>query len=301
MSHCNLYSCNSNEYCQQQQQSATDGATTYSTTVSTDTLWDPKSEPAASSCNRQRDFKQQRPSSVYHQPNTSAHSYIHRYVHPSQVQPVQGGIPVAHAYVQSHFIAKPKSWDNLAANNCGKYAIGYVVNNPSKQPTQLPIKNQQMQQVRAPPLPRKIGHVPCGRYSAFSEVENYVPAPQQYVQEATITKTTIITTKSTENLISNAQFNMSDGSCECITQPSHKQSKSILAANCMECNAANTTGPYHTGYYSNLSRNTSNHCLIPTKTEITRLWVFTKLLQFFAPFDLTVIRNIQPMSCHRGG
>lgn len=266
MSHCNLHSCTSNEYCQRS------AATACSTTVSTDTLWDPKSEPAASSCNRQRDFKQQRPNSVYQQPITTAHSYIHRYVHPSQVQPVQGGIPTAQAYTQPQFTAKPKSWDNLAAKNCGSYAIGYIVSNPSKHPTHLSQKSQQMQQVRAPPLPRKIGHAPYGRYSAFSEVENYVPAPQQYVQEATITKTTIITTKSTENLISKAQYNMSDGSCECIAQPSLKHPKSVLASNCMACNAANNnTGSYHTGYYSNLSRNSNNRCLIPTKTEITRL------------------------------
>lgn len=261
MSHCNLHSCNSNEYCQQS------AATAYSTTVSTDTLWDPKSEPAAPMCNHQRDFKQQRPSSVYQQPTPTNHSYIHRYVHPSQVQPIQGGIPTAHAYVQPHFTAKPKSWDNFAAKNCGgNYAVGYVVNNPSKHLANLSNKNQQMQQVRAPPLPRKI------RYSAFSDVENYVPAPQQYVQKATITKTTIITTKSTENLISKAQYNMSDGSCECIAQLSPKHPKSILSSNCMACNATNNnTGSYHTGYYSNLSRNSNNRCLIPTKTEITRL------------------------------
>lgn len=266
-SHCNLHSCNSNEFCQQQQ---TDSTANYSTSVSTDTLWDQKSEPATS-CNRQN-FKQQRPSSVYHQP-TTPHAYIHRsHVHPSQVQPVQGGITTTHAYIQPQFTLKPKSWDNLAAKGCGGYAFGYVVNSSSKQ--QSNNKSQPMSQGnnRAPPLPRKTGQAPYGRYSTFTEVENYIPAPQQYLQEETITKTTIITTKSTENLI-NAQYNLSDGSCECITQPSPKQPpKPIVASNCIACNVANNNaGPYHTGYYSNLSRNTNNRCLIPTKTEITRL------------------------------
>lgn len=271
MSHCNLHSCSSNDYYQQQQQqqSAVDGASTYSTSISNDTLWDPKSDPA-STCNRQN-FKQQRPSSVYHQPTSTAHSYVHRYVHPSQVQPVQAAIPTAHAYIQPRFASKPKSWDNLAAKSCSSYAISYMINNPNKSQGQQPNKSQPPQQPRAPPLPRKTGHAPYGRYSAFAEVENYVPAPQQYVQEATITKTTIITTKSTENLISNAQYNLSDGSCECII-PSPKQQRTALASNCMACNTANaTTGPYHTGYYSNIARNTNNRCLIPTKTEITRL------------------------------
>lgn len=239
--------------------------------LSTDTLWDPKSEPATS-CNHQS-YKQ-RPNSVYHQPTTTAHSYIHRYVHPSQVQPIQSTITTTHAYIQPQYASKPKSWDNLSGKGCGGYAFGYVVNNsmPPSGKQQAPMnKNQPMQHQahQAPPLPRKTGHAPYGRYSTFADVENYVPAPQQYVQEATITKTTIITTKSTENLISNAQYNLSDGSCECISQPSPQQPKAIVASNCVACNAANNTGAYQ-GYYSNLARNTSR-CIIPTKTEITRL------------------------------
>lgn len=233
-------------------------------------MWDPKSEPATS-CNRQG-YKQpqqpQRPSSVYHQPTTTAHSYIHRYVHPSQVQPVQNSVTTTHAYIQPQYTSKPKSWDNLAVKGCGGYAFGYVVNNTATTKHQITSnKNSGNQQLRAPPLPRKAGHAPYGRYSAFADVENYVPAPQQY--EATITKTTIITTKSTENLISNAQYNLSDGSCECVAQPSPKQPRAIVASNCMACNAGNNTGAYQ-GYYSNIARNPSR-CIIPTKTEITRL------------------------------
>lgn len=263
VSHCNIHSCN--DY----QQSVTDGPTSYTTSLSTDALWDPKSEPAAT-CNRQN-YKPQRPTSVY-QPTTTAHSYIHRYVHPSQVQPIQSSITTTHAYIQPQYPAKPKSWDNLSGKGCGGgYAYGYVVNNGSNNKHQIPPGQQIMQsQSRAPPLPRKAGNAPYGRYSAFADVENYVPAPSAYVQEATITKTTIITTKSTENLISNAQYNLSDGSCECISQPSPKLTKAIITSNCMACVANNNSGAYQ-GYYSNLARNSSNRCIIPTKTEITRL------------------------------
>lgn len=248
-SHCSLRS----DYCQQ-----VDPSQGYTNSLSSDTLWDPKND----SCIRQQQYKQQRPSSVYHQPTTTAHSYIHRYVHPSQVQPVQSSITTTHAYIQPHYTSKPKSWDNLAGKNYGGYAIGYVVNNSTPNKHQMGITKTQSMQQHPPPLPRKAGHAPYGRYSTFADVENYIPAPSQYVQEAVITKTIITTTKSTENLINNAQYNLSDGSCECITQqPSPKQ---IMAANCMACNATNT------GYYSNLTRN-NNRCIIPTKTEITRL------------------------------
>lgn len=255
MSHCNIHSCNLNDY-----QQTGDGAASYATSMSTDTLWDPKSE-----CNRQN-YKTQRPTSVYHQPTTSTHSpYVHRYVHPSQVQPIQSTITTTHAYIQPQYSAKPKSWDNLAGKNCGGYAFGYVVANNKQQ---VPPSHQQS---RAPPLPRKAGHAPYGRYSTFADVENYVPAPSAYVQEATITKTTIITTKSTENLISNSQYNLSDGSCECVPQPSPKLTKAIItASNCMACVANGSSGGYQ-GYYSNLTRNSSNRCIVPTKTEITRL------------------------------
>jgi hypothetical protein len=253
--HCSLRSCNSNDYCQQ-----VDATQNYTNSLSSDTLWDPKSDPP-NSCNRQ--YKQQRPTSVYHQPSTTAHSYVHRYVHPSQVQPVQSSITTTHAYIQPHYTSKPKSWDNLAGKNCAGYSFGYVVNNSTPNKHQVAINKTQSMQQHPPPLPRKAGHAPYGRYSAFADVENYIPAPSQYVQEAVITKTIITTTKSTENLINNAQYNLSDGSCECIAQPSPKQ---IMAANCMACNAANNTG-----YYSNLTRNSSNRCIIPTKTEITRL------------------------------
>lgn len=244
-SHCSLHSCNSSDYCHQMSSEMP-----YTSSLSSDTLWEPKSDQV-----------KQRPNSVYHQP--ASQQYATRYVHPSQVQPIQNAITTTHAYMQPQYTSKPKSWDNLAAKGCGNYAFGYVVNNPPKQQPTPSARNHQTQQNHAPPpLPRK--SAPYGRYSSY--VENIIPAPQAYIEEATITKTTIITTKSTENLINNAQYNLSDGSCECIVQPSPKLTKPIASSNCAACNA----GAYQ-GYYSNIARNNSNRCIVPTKTEITRL------------------------------
>lgn len=233
-------------------QHATEGPSSYPTSLSTDTLWDPKSEPALPCKQRPQNFKQQRPNTVYHQ------SYTNHYIHTNQVQPVQNSI--ATTCYQTQYAVKPKSWDNLAAKGCGGYVLGYTA---TKHPSPQVVRHDPS---RAPPIPRKSGHGPY-RYSAFADVENYVPAPQAYMHEATITKTTIITTKSTENLISNAQYNLSnDGSCDC-TQPSPKLTKAIVAPNCLACNVAKVNPNPYQGYYS--LRNNSNH--IPTKTEITRL------------------------------
>lgn len=173
--------CSSNDYCHH---AVADGPSSYTTSLSTDTLWDPKSEPV--SCKRQSTYKQPRPNTVYHQPTSTTHSYTNRYIHSNQVQPVQSAIATTHAYYQPQYSVKPKSWDNLSGKGCqSSYAFGYLVNNSGKPQASA---TAQSQQNRAPPLPRKAGHAPYGRYSAFADVENYVPAPQAYVQEATITK-----------------------------------------------------------------------------------------------------------------
>lgn len=275
-SHCSLHSCNSNEVCQR---TAVENPG-YTSSLSTDTLWNPKSEP--SSCTRQV-YAKPRPSSVYHpQTSSSTHTYIqHRYVHPSQVQPIQNNVTTTHAYIPPQYnTTKQKSWDNLskayAGQSSGVSNSGYMKYN------QLPQHTQQIHQTHVV-IPRKSANVaPYGRYSAYTEVENYVPAPQAFVRAKTITKTTIITTKSTENLISNAQYSLDD-SCECLVapqqqpQPSHNNSiaqQQQIMTNCAACNAANFNindqSSSYQGYYSNLTRNNPNR-YIPTKTEITRL------------------------------
>lgn len=273
-SQCSLHSCNSMDHCHHRNAVENPG---YTSSLSNDTLWDPKSEGV--SCNRQNNsYTKPRPSSVYHQPTTSNHSYIHhRYVHPSQVQPIQNSITTTHAYIPPQYNTntskQQKSWDGNLCNKGGNYASS--INNNAYMNYSAPTSNK--------------GHVIIsrksnqnapnyGRYSAFAEVENYVPAPQGFLQEETITKTTIITTKSTENLINNAQYN---DSCECLTAaaPSstatsvQRSPKPIISSNCAVCNAANfnnNANQSYQGYYSNLTRSNPNR-YIPTKTEITRL------------------------------
>jgi hypothetical protein len=272
---CSLHSCSaSNDLCQR---TAIENPG-YTSSPSTDTLWDSKNEQ---SCNRQI-FKP-RPSSVYHpSASSSTHSYIqHRYVYPSQVQSMQNTTASTTQYAPtSQYSHRPKSWDNLAKGNACNYAVGAISNNGyMKYQSAVANDKSAMQHTSHVLVPRKGSQIPpYGRYSAFAEVENYVPAPQAFVQAETITKTTIITTtKSTENLINNAQY-QSGESCECLVsaspqqQQEHCSPKPILPSNCAACNAAanfpsNQSFP---GYYSNLTRNNPTR-YIPTKTEITRL------------------------------
>lgn len=278
-SHCSLHSCNANEV---SQRTAVENPG-YTSSLSTDTLWDPKSE---TSCPRQQQaYAKPRPTSVYHPQTSTTHTYIqHRYVHPSQVQPMQSNVTTTHAYIPPQYNTKQKSWDNLtkayptpqSTTTSGVSNSGYMKYN------QVPTHTQQIHQTHVMIPTRKANIAPYGRYSAFADVENYVPAPQAFVQAKTITKTTIITTKSTENLISNAQYSLDD-SCECLVgvpihqqpnkQPIAHQQQQLIATNCAACNANfnnNIDQSSYQGYYSNLNRNNPNR-YIPTKTEITRL------------------------------
>lgn len=273
-SHCSLHSCNSSEFAQPIDSS---GAS-YTTSVSTDTLYmEPTSEGV---CNRQQNKQLVTSNSRAPQQQHATYQYIHRYVHPSQVQPIQTSITTTHAYSQpQQYVQKPKSWDNLnlAAKGCGGYGFGYTyldMNKPnSKTPSHQIVQAPQQQQRIA--LPRKSNQSAFARYSTFADVENYAPPPTQFqLQEETTTTTTIITTKSTENLIS-SQYNLSDGSCECLNTPPPIMPQPIqTVTNCIACNNNNNAGHpnfHQQGYYSNLSKSNSSRCVVPTKTEVTRL------------------------------
>lgn len=299
-SHCSLHSCTSSDMggnCGGHESSVA----SYSTSLSTDTLyWDPHTETSGHS--RQQSTKSRQ---SYHHPQQQLASQQqqqqyapHRYhLHTAQIQPISGY--GCHSQNHQQYIQhKPKSWDNLAMKGYGGYGFGYgyldtVGPNGKKQqpslPQQTPITTATATTAKLPQpataiitqqqqrhsIPRKN---PYGRYSTFSDVENYAPPPSQFVQ--TITTTTI--TKSTENLLGTS-LNHSDSSlhsCEGCQQKAtiihaattnlHQQTASITAAgqqqhvDCM-------------GYYSHLPRSSiitstgTNSRGVATVSEVTRL------------------------------
>lgn len=260
-SHCSLHSCTSSEF------APAESSASYTTSLSTDTLyWDPQSDNTGTS--RQHSTKSRQ---SFHQvqntgaPHTkqpqqqTAHLqqqgvYQHRYhLHTAQIQ------PTAHIY-HPQYVHKPKSWDNLTTKAFGGYGFGYgYLDTVGPKPT---IKMQITQQRHS--IPRKN---PYGRYSTFTDVENYAPPPSQFVEETTTTTT--ITTKSTENLINASNTSEASLRCDCTESQglSGKQSVGV------QYHASHTSS----GYYSNLRRSTTNASTstrnddVATISEVTRL------------------------------
>lgn len=236
-SHCNLHSYASSTDAAPGESSAP----SYSTSLSTDTLfWESQSE-ASTNEPRNNSVKAPNPNHRQHQ------QYIRYHPHPAQVQPIPS------SSYQQHYVQKPKSWDNLTTRSFGGYGFGYgyldtvvpkhtVVTKP--QPTN--IANLQTQS-----MPRKNT---CTRYTVYTDFENYAPPPPHFVQHQMTTMTTTVTTKSTENLIVGQNNSDSNLSCECLSS------------------ASNLT-PISRGYYSNLPKNNVNYSnrSVATTTEITRL------------------------------
>ena len=255
----------------------------YSTSLSTDTLyWDPHTEASGNS--RQHSTKsrqsyhhpqQQQQQQQQMTPQQQQQQYTHRYhLHTAQIQPTSYA-----CHAQPYSIHnKPKSWDNLAMKGYGGYGFGYgyldtVGANKRPQPMQSVTAKIQpsvaggatniiTQQQQRHSIPRKN---PYGRYSTFSDVENYAPPPSQFVQ--TITTTTI--TKSTENLLgtslnhSNSSLHSCDG---CKEQAACASASTHAPKNLQDCR----------GYYSHLPRtsivtNGTNGRGVATVSEITRL------------------------------
>ncbi|XP_017491015.1 PREDICTED: uncharacterized protein LOC108379202 [Rhagoletis zephyria] len=245
MSHCSLHSCTSSEF-------APADSNSYTTSLSTDTLyWDPKSEHAASrqpsTKSRQsyqqhaQQSQQQQQSHQQQQPSAHVHGiYQQRYhITATQVQPSQ-------IYPQATYVQKPKSWDNLTTKAVGGYGFGYgYLDTVSVKPT---VKLQIAQQRHS--IPRKN---PYGRYSTYTDVENYAPPPSQFVEELiTTTTTTKIMAKSTEELIAAP---MPQTPCDCMT----KQQQQALKAAQYQVNQAAKVSHHNScqmGYYSHLPRPT---------------------------------------------
>lgn len=239
-SHCSLHSCTSSEF-------APGDSASYTTSISTDTLfWDPKSD-AAQAASRQHSTKSrqsyEQQGQGQGQPQHHPHPHVHAHHHhhtpqqqhyhltATQVQPSQI-YPNTMAYVQ-----KPKSWDNLAAQGFG---YGYLDTVAMKSP---PVKLQIAQQRHS--MPRRN---PYGRYSTYGDVENYAPPPTEFVGELTTTTTTTITAKSTEELLA---------ACDCLT-PQQQQALKAAQYQLSQNQKLSHQNSCQMGYYSHLPRPTAD-------------------------------------------
>lgn len=282
-SHCSLHSCvSSSDF----DGTHAENSTSYTNSLSTDTLyWDPNSDTSLLK-GRQQSTKSRKSDVQPHAnpPKTDQvvhyhHHHQHRY-HIQQQQaaaanaknPQQPNQKAADFQVPPQYLYhKPKSWDNLAMKAFGGYGFGYgyldkaapksqgslpATTGPTKPVTlhtQSLKKNASSQNHS---MPRKNIF---GRYSTFSDVENYAPPPSQFVQEFSTT----YVTKSTDNLlgtynISNSSIN--SAACECnVTGMQHAE---VKLHDCL-------------GYYSHLPNNSvaANTATkgVATISEITRL------------------------------
>ncbi|XP_037809137.1 GATA zinc finger domain-containing protein 10 [Lucilia sericata] len=261
-SRCSLHSCTSSEF-------APADSASYTTSISTDTLfYDPNSEnPATSrqhstksrqSCqqqqqSQQQQAQQQQQQQTYHH---SHHQHQHHQQQPTQQQQQQymqqamyqqryhitaTQVQPAQIYPNSAYVHKPKSWDNLTAANIGAYGYGYGYLDTV---AMKPVVNLQIAQQRHS-IPRKN---PYGRYSTYTDVENYAPPPTEFVEQVTTTTTTI-TAKSTEELIATSQ-----SGCDCMTPKQHQQAIKLAQLQLSQNQQVSQHNNCQMGYYSHLAQ-----------------------------------------------
>ncbi|XP_059615247.1 uncharacterized protein LOC132260875 [Phlebotomus argentipes] len=172
-SHCSLHSCTSSEFAAT---TVEESVMSYTTSLSTDTLWDPHSDTSRTHSVKSSANPRARTSVSYYVPPPAAQGFPTRfYPHAAQIQPVSS---------YGYAVHKPKSWDNLTTKAIGGYAFGYGYLDtvaPKAVAHQAPQRHS---------MPRKMTPA-YERYTAFSDVENYAPPPSQFVQQTTTTTTTI--------------------------------------------------------------------------------------------------------------
>lgn len=264
-SRCSLHSCTSSEF-------APADSASYTTSISTDTLfYDPNSENPASSrqhstksrqsCQQQQQQSQQQQAQKQQQ---SYHHSHHQHAHHQQQQQQQHSqqqqqqqymqhmyqqryhitatqVQPAQIYPNTAYVHKPKSWDNLTAANIGAYGYGYGYLDAV---AMKPVVNLQIAQQRHS-IPRKN---PYGRYSTYTDVENYAPPPTEFVEQVTTTTTTI-TAKSTEELIASSQ-----SACDCMTPKQHQQAIKLAQLQLNQNQQIVQHNNCQMGYYSHLSQ-----------------------------------------------
>ncbi|XP_075161711.1 PDZ domain-containing short spindle 6 [Haematobia irritans] len=282
-SHCSLHSCTSSEF------QPADSAS-YTTSISTDTLfYDPNSENVMASRqhstkSRQSTCQQQQQQAQHqhqhhhqhHQQQHQAHQYMHHlyqqryHITATQIQPAQ-------IFPNTAYVHKPKSWDNLTAANLGAYGYGYGYLDTV---AMKPVINLQIAQQRHS-IPRKN---PYGRYSAYTDVENYAPPPTEFLEQVTTTTTTI-TAKSADDILASPQGAgpggvISPSPCECVSTQQHQQAIKMAQ---MQINQNHPIAHHNNcqmGYYSHLpqpktdaatSTAPASQSGSTTVTEVTRL------------------------------
>lgn len=171
-SHCSLHSCTSSEFAA----TTVEGSvTSYTTSLSTDTLWDPHSESSRGHSVKSSTGNPRSRASVSYYAQAPPQGFPTRfYPHAAQIQPLPG---------YGYAVHKPKSWDNLTTKAIGGYGFGYGYLD-----TVAPKMAHQPPQRHS--MPRKMTPA-YERYTTFSDVENYAPPPSQFVQQTTTTTTTI--------------------------------------------------------------------------------------------------------------
>lgn len=255
-------------------------STSYTTSLSTDTLyWDPHSDASAANSRHQSTKSRQSfgdAQTAVAIPNTATkshhhHHHHHRYHHvrattaaqtvnQSNIKPHANVYATTSMPMQAHMQCiqqKPKSWDNIAVKAIAGYAIG------TESKGTMTLTNADVRQIqnicasrqRFPNSATSIETLTAnqqrhsiprknafGRYSTL-DIENYAPPPSQFIQGFATTSTTTTITKSTENLL--AAYNVSDSSinshCDCTAIETQNK---ILRQNSQpnECH----------GYYSHL-------------------------------------------------
>uniref|UniRef100_A0A1I8MCH4 Uncharacterized protein n=1 Tax=Musca domestica TaxID=7370 RepID=A0A1I8MCH4_MUSDO len=287
-SHCSLHSCTSSEF--QQPDTAS-----YTTSISTDTLfYDPNSEnPGMASRQHSTKSRQSTCQQQHQQQQQQQHQHQHHHHQQQQGEP-QGAQYMHHMYQQRYhitatqiqpaqifpntaYVHKPKSWDNLTAANLGAYGYGYGYLDTV---AMKPIVNLQIAQQRHS-IPRKN---PYGRYSAYTDVENYAPPPTEFLEQVTTTTTTI-TAKSAEDILASPGTGPpSANPCECANSQQHQQAIKMaqMQINQSHAAAAGHHNQCQMGYYSHLPQPKTDAATstagspqtaanAATVTEVTRL------------------------------
>lgn len=259
---------------------AESSTTSYTTSLSTDTLyWDPHSETSLNN-NRQQSTKSRQSMPDHQRASNSGvsstkthhhHHHHHRYHHVHTTATTQNitqsNVKCTGGYnatpLQSHvqyIQQKPKSWDNIAGKSFqGRQNDNLNLNpnemkkvqTPGAQPmqlvcsshTRLPTSDSNEKitaKQQRHSIPRRN---PFGRYSTLN-IENYAPPPSQFTHEF-VSSTNGTIRKSSDNLISS--YNLSDTNINSNYDSSiiEKQNK-ILRQNSQpnEC----------LGYYSHLTK-----------------------------------------------